>query len=304
MHAHWGRRLQRLDPDPAAALNVAWMFAQRRAGRSVASIARNLNDAAIPCPSSNDPGRNPHRSGHRWTVRTVAAILANPRYTGRQVRNRQARGSSPAPSHGQDGRRWMPGADWVISRTVTHPGLVSEDDFVAAQAVTALPAPADESARQYALTGLVRCGACGRRMDAHWSHGRPGYRCRHGHTSADAADSDRPKNLYLSEATILELLTPQLAARGLLDGPGAPRRSDHRERGPKRPMDDSVHPWIGDPRRVVMATTRHAVRRWRRSAERRRPTASTPSKHVPPPAETLPVGVDVSETDVYPNPTF
>ncbi|MDG4796986.1 hypothetical protein [Micromonospora sp. WMMD1082] len=34
-----------------------------------------------------DPLRefNHHRTGERWTLRTVAAILANPRYTGRQV---------------------------------------------------------------------------------------------------------------------------------------------------------------------------------------------------------------------------
>src|SRR6266849_5859597 len=42
-----------------------------------------------PCPSAADPGRNPHRTGAGWTLRTVAAILANPRYTGRQVWNRQ-----------------------------------------------------------------------------------------------------------------------------------------------------------------------------------------------------------------------
>lgn len=39
-HAGWGRRLRRLDPDPVAAPHVQWMFAQRLAGRSVASIAR------------------------------------------------------------------------------------------------------------------------------------------------------------------------------------------------------------------------------------------------------------------------
>ena len=42
---------------------VAWLFGQRLAGRSAARITRAL--------------------------RTVAAILANPRYTGRQVWNRQ-----------------------------------------------------------------------------------------------------------------------------------------------------------------------------------------------------------------------
>ncbi len=48
-----------------------------------------MNDAGVPCPSAADPGRNPHRTGTVWTLRTVTAILGNPRYTGRQVWNRQ-----------------------------------------------------------------------------------------------------------------------------------------------------------------------------------------------------------------------
>src|SRR6202030_3329578 len=88
-HAAWGRRAHRLEPDPDTAPVVTWMFAQRLAGHSVARIARALNDAGIPCPPAADPGRNPHRTGAAWTLRTVAAILANPRYTGRQVWNRQ-----------------------------------------------------------------------------------------------------------------------------------------------------------------------------------------------------------------------
>ncbi|MGH3260202.1 MAG: recombinase family protein [Streptosporangiaceae bacterium] len=88
-HAAWGRRAHRLEPDPVTAPVVAWMFGQRLAGHSIARITRALNDAAIPCPSAADPGRNPHRSGAAWTLGTVASILANPRYTGRQVWNRQ-----------------------------------------------------------------------------------------------------------------------------------------------------------------------------------------------------------------------
>jgi len=82
-HAAWGRRAHRLEPDPVTAPVVRWMFAQRLAGHSVARITRALNDAGIPCPSAADPARNPHRTGAGWTLRTVAAILANPRYTGR-----------------------------------------------------------------------------------------------------------------------------------------------------------------------------------------------------------------------------
>ena len=62
-HAAWGRRAHRLEPDPATAPVVRWMFAQRLAGHSAARITRALNDAGIPCPSAADPRRNPHRTG-------------------------------------------------------------------------------------------------------------------------------------------------------------------------------------------------------------------------------------------------
>ena len=88
-HAACGRRAHKLELDPVTAPVVRWMFAQRLAGHSAARITRALNDAGIPCPSAADPARNPHRTGTGWTLRTVAAILANPRYTGRQVWNRQ-----------------------------------------------------------------------------------------------------------------------------------------------------------------------------------------------------------------------
>ncbi len=78
-HARWGRRLHRLDPDPVTAAYVRWIFTQRLTGCSAAAIARALNDRGVPCPSSHDTARNPHRRGDGWTLRTVAEILANPR---------------------------------------------------------------------------------------------------------------------------------------------------------------------------------------------------------------------------------
>jgi len=97
-HARWGRRLHRLEPDPATAGQVQWMFTQRLAGHSVAGIARALNYQHVPCPSDVDPDRNRHRNGRGRTLRTVAAILANPRYTGRQVWNRQATDHNRGPA--------------------------------------------------------------------------------------------------------------------------------------------------------------------------------------------------------------
>jgi hypothetical protein len=90
-HAAWGRRAHKLEPDPVTAPVVSWMFAQRLAGHSAARITRALNDAGVPCPSAADPGRNPHRMGTAWTLRTAAAILANPRTPG----GRYGTGSGP-----------------------------------------------------------------------------------------------------------------------------------------------------------------------------------------------------------------
>lgn len=154
---------------------MKWIFAARLAGRSAAGIARELNERGVACPSEVDPSRNRHRAGRGWSLRTVVEILRNPRYTGRQVWNRVA-----------DRDLRYPGTprEWVISARSSHPALVSERDFVAAQTVRVSRTAADGAIRVYRLSGLVRCGLCARRMDSHWVNHRAGYRCRHGHTSA------------------------------------------------------------------------------------------------------------------------
>ena len=226
-HAAWGRRAHRLEPDPVTAPVVSWMFAQRLAGHSAARITRALNDAGVPCPSAADPGRNPHRTGRGWTLRTVAAILANPRYTGRQVWNRQpsqAVLADPADTglgHKQV-QRWNLPQGWVISRHPAHAALVSEADFIAAQDTAVPRGPAGPAVRRYLLAGLIACGRCGRRLESCWSYGRPAYRCRHGYSSATVPDSARPKNTYVREDQVL----PHLAALAILfagdtgQGPG------------------------------------------------------------------------------------
>jgi len=193
------------------------MFATRLAGHSAARITRALNDAGVPCPSAADPGRNPHRTGIRWMLRTVAAILANPRYTGRQVWNRQPSAAvlvDPANTglgHKQV-QRWNLPEGWVISRHPAHAALVSEADFIAAQQIEVPRGPAGPAVRRYLLAGLIACGRCGRRLESCWSYGRPSYRCRHGYSSATVPDPERPKNTYVREDQIL----PHLAALAIL----------------------------------------------------------------------------------------
>jgi hypothetical protein len=145
--------------------------------------------------------------------------LENPRYIGHEVWNRQRTDREPIdpadPSRGyREVLRWNPASDWIISAHIVHPPLVSEKDFVAVQAVRSTRPAADGQRRVYLLAGLMHCGLCGRRMDAHWVNRRPGYRCRHGHTSAKPADITRPGNLYVREDETLAYLHGQFARLG------------------------------------------------------------------------------------------
>jgi len=227
IHARWGRRLHVLEPDPETAQWVRWMFAERARGRSVASLAREPNDRGVSCPSSADPTRNSHRSGMRWIVRTVGMILENPRYTGRQVWNRQT-----TRGHGAGGRSGGRGAgavrrnsvgEWVVSEQRAHAPLADETTFIAVQRIRAGRPAKDGATREYALAGLVACGVRGRRMDAHWVHGRPGYRCRHGYTTATPRPDHAPRNVYVREEHLLETVVGllhqdrQVDEQGLLD---------------------------------------------------------------------------------------
>jgi site-specific DNA recombinase len=255
VHASWGRRAHRLEPDPETAHIVRWIFAQRLAGHSVARIARALNEAGIPCPSAVDPGRNPHRSGAAWTLRTVSTILCNPRYTGRQVWNRQRTDRDLAdPAEVRLGhkqvQRWNLPDGWVISNEPAHEALVSEDDFIAAQDVSVARGPAPEAGpaapqkRRYLLAGLLTCGTCGRRMESAWSNGKSAYRCRHGHTTAAPPDPGRPKNAHVREDRIL----PRLPALHLLltgTQPPASRRRRTRRGTDAQPPAASTEGAIG-----------------------------------------------------------
>ncbi|MBB4752561.1 hypothetical protein [Actinoplanes lobatus] len=68
-----------------------------------------LNERRTLSPAAYDRVRNPHRDGAVWTLRTVAAILANPWYTDREAVPGDWR-TSLGPV-----RVWNPREDWVVS---------------------------------------------------------------------------------------------------------------------------------------------------------------------------------------------
>jgi len=116
-----GKRLHKLGIDPQAMLVVVRIFSELGVGNGLYAIAEGLTRDGIPSPSAHDPGRNSHRSGIAWSKFAVRAILANPRYTGHQVWNKQ-RGSAP----GRRRRRAGPHDQASLERN-RQVGLVRQD---------------------------------------------------------------------------------------------------------------------------------------------------------------------------------
>jgi site-specific DNA recombinase len=65
--------------------------------------------------------------------------------------------------------------------------------------------------RCYALSGLVRCAACGRRMQGQWNHDVAHYRCRFPSEYGLANQVDHPKTAYIRESAIMPKLDEWLA---------------------------------------------------------------------------------------------
>ncbi|SFP00368.1 Recombinase zinc beta ribbon domain-containing protein [Saccharopolyspora antimicrobica] len=99
--------------------------------------------------------------------------------------------------------------EWAVSKTPAHPALVDEATFRAVQGMRTARKTQDGDTRTYLLAGLIRCGLCDRRFDSHWVHNRPGYRCRHGHTSA-RTQTPIPKSTYVREDHLLDGLRVRL----------------------------------------------------------------------------------------------
>jgi site-specific DNA recombinase len=129
-----GRRLHVLEPDPMAAPVVQRIFSAYRDGLGIFAIAEQLTAERILSPSARDPSRNRHRDGRAWSKGAISVIMRNPRYTGRQVWNRQRKDEvlidveDVALGH-ETHMRWNDQSSWVWSTDVVHPALISMEDF-------------------------------------------------------------------------------------------------------------------------------------------------------------------------------
>jgi site-specific DNA recombinase len=179
----------------------------------VKAIAEALTREGIPSPSAYDRARNPHRCGIAWAWSAVAAILSNPRYTGRQVWNRQRKDEVLLDVHDvalgfTTKQRWNQAGDWIWSEQIVHEALIDTFTFEQAQALRrtrvahAQRAPR-RTPRPYVLRGLLYCGICHRRMQGSWNNDAAYYRCMFLSHYAAKNEISHPRTVYLREGLIV-----------------------------------------------------------------------------------------------------
>ena len=274
-----GRRLHVLEPDPATGPTVRRIYAEYLAGNGLYAIAEGLTRDGIPSPSAYDRARNPHRCGLAWSKAAVRVILTNPRYTGRQVWNKQRKDEvlidvdDVALGH-QTKMRWNAPDDWIWSDNDVHPGLVGVADFETVQQLLGAGGRRTHdrkprrTPREYALTGLMHCGVCQRRMQGSWNNGKPHYRCVFPRAVRPGNRIDHPRSLYIREQLVLPPLDSWLATA--FDPPISPA---------------PCGPW-SNPK---ISTTGTSRRPSRHNASSRTPTPSSPDTAPPwSPAPTRP----------------
>jgi site-specific DNA recombinase len=203
---------------------VPRIFAEFLRGTGLYAIAEGLTRDGIPCPTAHDRARNRHRDGYAWSKSAVHTILDNPRYTGREVWNRQRRHEvlldvEDVTLGHRSKMEWNDPSEWVWSTDEAHTPLIGPEIFSAAQSKRHArrnnTAGVDRKARPvngtYALRGLMRHSLCGRKMQGNYNHGAPHYRCRCTAEYAKSAQLDHPLTVYVRESDVLPKLDEWIA---------------------------------------------------------------------------------------------
>ncbi|WP_372495157.1 recombinase family protein [Micromonospora phytophila] len=150
-------------------------------------------------------------------------MLTNPRYTGRQVWNKQRKTEilidvdDVALGH-ETKLRWNPTQEWIYSGALVHEPLIDDETFTRVQTLIASAGRRPDgvtkpraSKRSYVLSGLLHCGICQRRMIGSFNNDRNHYRCTYAAEYADTNRIAHPRSVYVREDHILEQLDPWLA---------------------------------------------------------------------------------------------
>jgi site-specific DNA recombinase len=108
-------------------------------------------------------------------------------------------------------RRGCAGTTAPRSSEQTHDAIISAVDFETAQAQMAAGARSGSykqrrANRPYVLSGRVRCGLCGHRMQGNFNHDALHYRCKFPSDRGTVPSMDHSRSVYVKESAVVPKL--------------------------------------------------------------------------------------------------
>ena len=198
-----GRTKARLILDPDRAPVIGQIFTWRTVDKlGLPAIAARLNADPLRCPPPNPAAVT------GWTTQNLAAMLANPKYTGYMVYGRHRT---------RNGRRIVvPQDQWLWSPEPVHPAIIDRDTWDLAQDVSAGHRSSRDgedlnshpaTVRFYPYRSRVRCKDCQRRMagNTYTTASQPAYyRCPHNWANPKhvADHPGHPRSVQISETRL------------------------------------------------------------------------------------------------------
>lgn len=164
-----------LIPDDPAAETVREIYESRRAGKSIAAIAADLNERRLPNPSTYKEQRFAgfNRAGMyktEWSSATIRAILKNPVYAGNMRQHVHEK-----INYKSNAIRCIPTREQILVEG-THQALVSKELWIAVQDSSGENRKTPRKSN--ALQSLCRCVVCGQVPHIRYSHGKRYFTCR------------------------------------------------------------------------------------------------------------------------------
>ena len=149
--------------DEEAAKVVRRIYDLRLQGNSARTIARILTSEGIPNPTTHYTRLNGSKWNRNcssfWVPRTVRWILSNPTYLGNTIQHKTMR-----ISYKNHRVVNLPESEWIVTEN-SHKPIISKDVWDKVQATYTSPrGRADKSGKVHALSGLVVCPDCGKKL--------------------------------------------------------------------------------------------------------------------------------------------
>lgn len=159
------QRLQLSTPEDVEL--VRSIFRRYAAGESLRQLSQWLSDAGVSSPK-----------GSRWTSTGLSMLLKNERYLGYLIYGQRTSSKYKTADNPNGKMQMKPREQWLVVQN-THPPIVSQQEFDAVQELMSrnttktCPNPGGATA----LSGLLKCGHCGRGMFADRFNGTASYTC-------------------------------------------------------------------------------------------------------------------------------